>query len=152
MILRYTENMFQENHMATIGVDFKVKFIDVKDREDKTQRIKLQIWDTAGQERFHVIVKGYFQKADGIFVVFDLSKRDTFNKIRDFINTIEKDGNDHCAIVLVGNKSDLERSVSTEEAQQIADLNDIKYFETSAKENTNIDEAFNYLAQKAFLQ
>lgn len=116
MILRYTENMFHENHMATIGVDFKVKFIDVKDKENKNQCIKLQIWDTAYQERFHIIiVNGYFQKADGIFVVFNLSKRDSFNK-------------------------------------QIVDLNDIKYFETSAKENTNIDEAFNYLAQKAFLQ
>lgn len=145
MILRYTEDQFPKDHLATIGVDFKVKETEIDSR-----KVKVQIWDTAGQERFAAIPKSYFNKADGIFVVFDLSKRDTYDKTQKLIDSVSESGSD-CSIILVGNKCDIEnRSITEKEAEEFANLNAIKYFETSAKDGTNISQAFTYLATISF--
>lgn len=145
LLLRYTDNKFQESFMTTIGVDFKTKHIEIDG-----QQVKLQIWDTAGQEKFRAITKAYYRGAHGILVVFDISRRDTFNQTRMWIDSI-KDSTEASPIdvILVGNKSDLERAVSKEEAQNLADQYKIQYFETSAKENNNVEQAFLELATMA---
>ena len=145
LLLRYTDNKFQEQFMTTIGVDFKTKKIEIDG-----QNVKLQIWDTAGQEKFRAITKAYYRGAHGILVVFDISRRDTFNQTRMWIDSI-KDSTEASPIdvILVGNKSDLVRAVTREEAEELADQYKIKYFETSAKENSNVEQAFRELATMA---
>jgi small GTP-binding protein len=143
LLLRYTDNKFQETFMTTIGVDFKTKYIDI----DGTH-VKLQIWDTAGQEKFRSITRAYYRGAHGILVVFDISRRDTFNQTKMWIDSIRDSQGDANLIdvILIGNKCDLVRAVTKEEAQALANSYGIRYFETSAKENTNVEEAFLFLA------
>lgn len=145
LLLRYTDNKFQETFMTTIGVDFKTKYLDIDGN-----RVKLQIWDTAGQEKFRSITKAYYRGAHGILVVFDISRRDTFNQTRMWIDSIKDASTDSIDVILIGNKCDLERAVTREEAEDLAAQYKIRYFETSAKDNTNVAEAFQYLATEAY--
>ena len=131
--------------MTTIGVDFKTKYLDIDGN-----KVKLQIWDTAGQEKFRSITKAYYRGAHGILVVFDISRRDTFNQTRMWIDSIKDASTDSIDVILIGNKCDLERAVTREEAEDLAAQYKIKYFETSAKDNTNVEEAFKYLATEAY--
>jgi small GTP-binding protein len=146
LLLLYTDDKFQDTFMTTIGVDFKTKFITVDGVP-----VKLQIWDTAGQEKFRSITKAYYRGAHGILVVFDVSRRDTFNQTRVWIDSIRDSSADSNPIdvILVGNKCDLERAVSRDEAEALAAQFQLSYFETSAKEATNVDAAFHSLAQMA---
>lgn len=130
--------------MTTIGVDFKTKHLEI----DGTP-VKLQIWDTAGQEKFRAITKAYYRGAHGILVVFDISRRDTFNQVKMWIDSIKDASTDTIDVILVGNKADLDRAVTKEEAQELATQSGIKYYETSAKENTNVEDAFQNLAKAA---
>lgn len=145
LLLRYTDNRFTEAFMTTIGVDFKTKFLQIDGDE-----VKLQIWDTAGQEKFRAITKAYYRGAHGILVVFDISRRDTFIQTKGWIDSIKESSTETIDAILVGNKSDLDRKVTTEEAVQYAKQYGMKYFETSAKEDTNINEAFEYIATLAY--
>ena len=144
LLIRYTSNQFQENFMTTIGVDFKTKYLDIDN-----QNVKLQIWDTAGQERFRAITKAYYRGAHGILVVFDISRRETFEKTRLWIDSIRDAGTGSIDTILIGNKADLTRAVSREEAEALAKEYKIQYYETSAKDNTNVDQAFHELASMA---
>ncbi|KAK8871872.1 hypothetical protein M9Y10_007617 [Tritrichomonas musculus] len=144
LLLRYTDDKFTEAFMPTIGVDFKTKCINI---EGAT--VKLQVWDTAGQEKFRSITKAYFRGAHGILVVFDLSNRDSFDKTQDWINSI-KESDDSIDLIIIGNKCDLQREVSIEEAQDFAAGYNVRYFETSAKDNTNVNEAFQYLSTQIY--
>jgi small GTP-binding protein len=146
LLLRYTDNKFQESFMTTIGVDFKTKFIEIDG-----VRVKLQIWDTAGQEKFRSITKAYYRGAHGILVVFDVSRRDTFNQTKMWIDSIRDSTTDSNPIdvILVGNKCDLERCVTREDGEELAKQFQIPYFETSAKDATNVEEAFKTLASVA---
>jgi small GTP-binding protein len=146
LLLRYTEDKFQEAFMATIGVDFKTKLITVRGTS-----VRLQIWETAGQEKFRSITKADYRGAHGILVVFDISRADTFNQTKVWMDSIREGSGDSAPIdvILVGNKCDLERAVSREEAEAIAREFQIPYFETSAKHATNVDAAFQSLAEAA---
>jgi small GTP-binding protein len=146
LLLRYTDNKFQETFLTTIGVDFKTKYIEIEGL-----KVKLQIWDTAGQEKFRSITKAYYRGAHGILVVFDISRRDTFNQTRMWVDSIRDSSSDSSPIdvILVGNKSDLERMVEKAEAEDLAKQFQIPYFETSAKDATNVDAAFLALATSA---
>jgi small GTP-binding protein len=146
LLLRYTEDRFQETFMATIGVDFKTKYLRIDDTP-----VKLQIWDTAGQEKFRSITKAYYRGAHGILVVFDISRRDTFNQTKVWIDSIRDSSGDANPIdvILIGNKCDLERQVPRDEAEALAKQFQIEYFETSAKESTNVETAFRTLATMA---
>lgn len=97
------ENSFNENFFNTIGVDFKIKTIQMDG-----QNIKLQIWDTAGQERFRTLTASYYRGAHGIIVVFDVTERETFENVRQWMQEIERFASDNVCRVLVGNKCDLE--------------------------------------------
>ena len=145
LLLRYTEDIYHDSGMATIGVDFKTKYVDIDGK-----RAKLQIYDTSGQEKFRAITKAYYRGAHGILVVFDISRRDTFNQTRMWIDSIKDASSDSIDVILIGNKCDLERAVTKEEAEDLAAQYKIRYFETSAKDNTNVEEAFTYLATEAY--
>jgi small GTP-binding protein len=143
LLLRYTDDKFQETFMTTIGVDFKTKYIEIEGT-----RVKLQIWETAGQEKFRSITKAYYRGAHGILVVFDISRRETFNQTKVWVDSIKDSSADSSPIdvILVGNKCDLERAVTREEAEALAREFQISYFETCAKKAVNVDRAFESLA------
>ena len=133
--------------MNSIGVDFKLKNIEID-----SKKIKLQIWDTAGQERFKTITTSYYKGAHAILVVFDITDRDSFDHIRNWMADIDKFAKEGVLRILVGNKCDLtnNRQVSTEEAKEIANKYGIKYIETSAKDTINIDDLFILIEKKSF--
>lgn len=125
--------------MNSIGVDFKLKTTNIDNK-----RVKLQIWDTAGQERFRTITTSYYKGAQAIFVVFDVTDKDSFAHVSGWMNDIDKHAKDGVMRILVGNKTDLDhkREVSEQEARECAKKYGINYVETSAKESTCIDDLF----------
>ncbi|KAF6216633.1 hypothetical protein GE061_000978 [Apolygus lucorum] len=138
LLLRFSDNTFTGNYITTIGVDFKIRTVDIDG-----ERVKLQIWDTAGQERFRTITSTYYRGTHGVIVVYDVSSGDTFANVKRWLHEIDQ----NCEVVnriLVGNKNDsLDRKVVlTEDAQRFADQMAIQLFETSAKENINVEEMF----------
>lgn len=140
ILLRFSEDQFYENQGATIGVDFKVKFMEVLGT-----KFKIAIWDTAGQERFRTITSSYYKDAQGTFLIFDISRRDTFQSLTRWISELKSNANnDDMVLILVGNKIDLEsqRQVSKEEAQEFAESNNMMYVEASAKTAFSIENAF----------
>jgi small GTP-binding protein len=145
ILLQFTEKKFNKAHLSTIGIDFKAKNIEVFG-----QPVKLKVWDTAGQERFRQITQQYYKGADGIVLVYDVTEKETFDQVSEWIEEIYKHTNqDRIGIVLVANKIDLEpKKVSTEEGSQLASKYKMKFFETSALLNKNIDESFHALTEE----
>ncbi|OHT10875.1 Ras-like GTP-binding protein RYL1 [Tritrichomonas foetus] len=143
LLLRFAEDKFNDNFLTTIGIDFKVKHIIIDDA-----KIKLQIWDTAGQEKFRTITKAYYRGAHGILVIFDVSSRDSFNQVRNWMRSIQESMTEPVEIALVGNKCDLERFVTQEEAQSLAEEYNVPYFETSALSGYNVESTFIQIAAR----
>ena len=143
ILTRYSENTFQEDHLATIGLDFKQKNVNLENGKS----VKVQIWDTAGQDRFKSITKNYYKGAHGIMLIYDVTTRKSFDNVRNWIDTIKEEVSDKVNIILVGNKIDNNdnRQVTTEEGQEIANEYKLPFYETSAKTGDNIDKAFNDL-------
>jgi len=143
ILLRYTDNKFIKHHLTTIGIDYKTKDVNINGKS-----IKLKIWDTAGQERFRNITQQYYKGADGIVLVFDLTDRNSFEKIREWMKQIQSyTQRESIAIVLLGNKCDADnKAVSAKEANDIATEYNMKFFETSAMNNINIEESFKQLS------
>ena len=150
ILLRYTDNKFIKHHLTTIGIDYKTKDVTINNKEQNinNKSIKLKIWDTAGQERFRNITQQYYKGADGIVLVFDLTDRNSFEKVREWMKQIQTyTQKDSIGIVLLGNKCDAEnKAVSTEEASEIAKEFNMKFYETSAMNNINIEESFRDLS------
>ncbi|RVW49438.1 Ras-related protein RABE1c [Vitis vinifera] len=131
--------------MLSYSIDFKIRTIELDGK-----RIKLQIWDTAGQERFRTITTAYYRGAMGILLVYDVTDESSFNNIRNWIRNIEQHASDNVNKVLVGNKADMDeskRAVPTSKGQALADEYGIKFFETSAKTNLNVEEVFFSIAK-----
>ena len=145
LLLRFADDTFTDNFMPTIGVDFKIRTLEV---DGKT--IKLQIWDTAGQERFKTITSSYYKGAHGIIVVYDVTDKESFKNIDTWMNEVEKHASDNVSRILVGNKSDLtdSRQVATDEGKELADQYNIRFMETSAKESANVEEAFTLMTKE----
>ena len=144
ILLRYTENKFLVNHIITIGIDFKSKLITCGNKS-----VKLKIWDTAGQERFKNITKQYYKGADGILLVYDITDRNSFEKIRDWMAQIKENSQKENVLILLGNKCDLEeRQVSYEEGQALAEEYGIPFFETSSYKDINVNKSFETLVEK----
>ncbi|EPB91059.1 Ras-like protein Rab-2A [Mucor circinelloides 1006PhL] len=139
ILLQFTDKRFMPAHDLTIGVGFGTRFITVND-----QQIKLQIWDTAGQESFRSITRSYYRGAAGALLVYDITRRDTFEHLPVWLEDVRQHANPNTVIMLIGNKSDLEknRQVSREEAEQFAQENDLFFLETSAKSSDNVEKAF----------
>ncbi|KAH0937356.1 hypothetical protein HID58_004817 [Brassica napus] len=145
LLLRFSDGSFTTSFITTIGIDFKIRTIELDDK-----RIKLQIWDTAGQERFRTITTAYYRGAMGILLVYDVTDETSFNNIRNWIRNIEQHASDNVNKILVGNKADMDeskRAVPTSRGQALADEYGIKFFETSARTNLNVEEVFFSLAK-----
>jgi Ras-related protein Rab-8A len=126
------------------GIDFKIKIINLEEK-----LIKLQIWDTAGQERFRTITKTYYKGAHGIILTYDVTDENSFKNIKNWVKQIEQNAQNTVCKVLVGNKCDRdERKVNYEDGQSLAKEVGMKFFETSAKTNYNVNETFTYLTRE----
>lgn len=144
ILLRFSDDSFTSSFITTIGIDFKIKTIELDGK-----KIKLQIWDTAGQERFRTITTAYYRGAMGILLVYDVTDETSFQNIRNWIRNIEQHAADNVDRILVGNKCDMhqEKVVETKRGQELADDYNISFFETSAKSNINVVESFTSIAQ-----
>ncbi|KAI9018720.1 ras family-domain-containing protein [Phycomyces nitens] len=131
-------------HDLTIGVGFGTRFVTVNE-----QQIKLQIWDTAGQESFRTITRSYYRGAAGALLVYDITRRDTFENLSTWLEDVRQHANPNTVIIVIGNKSDLDskRQVSREEGERFARENDLFFLEASAKSADNVEEAFVKTAQ-----
>ncbi|BAT83443.1 ras-related protein RABD2a [Vigna umbellata] len=139
LLLRFADDSYIESYISTIGVDFKIRTVE---QDGKT--IKLQIWDTAGQERFRTITSSYYRGAHGIIIVYDVTDEDSFNNVKQWLSEIDRYASDSVNKLLVGNKCDLteNRAVSYDTAKAFADEIGIPFMETSAKDATNVEQAF----------
>ena len=146
LIYRFINNKFLNSYSSTIGVDYQTKIYD-----HKGYKIKLQIWDTAGQERFHSITSNYFKGADGILFVYDITNINSFKGVKNWIKESE-DYNNNIQKILLGNKSDLDdsREAKKEDVEIFCNEKKIDFFETSAKTNFNLDEAFKRMIKLIF--
>jgi len=142
---RFCDNNFNNNFLSTIGVDFKLKNVELEDTI-----VKLQIWDTAGQERFRNITRSYYRGAHGIIFVYDITNQTSFSNINQFwLKEVERYSSENVYKILVGNKIDKQsdRVVPTEDGKALADSLGIEFVETSAKDSTNINETFEKIAR-----
>jgi len=139
LLFRFSDDAFNTSFIATIGIDFKVRTVDIDGR-----KIKLQIWDTAGQERFRTITTAYYRGAMGIFLVYDISDEKTFDNIKTWMRNIEDNAAPDVEKMILGNKCDREekRQVSKEKGQALAVRHGVKFFESSALSGLNVEEAF----------
>jgi Ras-related protein Rab-1A len=142
LLLRFADDVYQNDSEATIGVDFKIC-----SRTVSSKRVKLQIWDTAGQERFRVITASYYRGSQGIMVVYDVTDRTSFEHVRGWLQDIEKYAKPSTQLILVASKIDLtnRRVVSTEEGAALAEELGVEFIETSALHSHNIDSSFDLM-------
>eukprot|EP00866_Antonospora_locustae_P001375 jgi/Antlo1/1375/1218 len=144
---RYTDHVFIQDYISTIGVDFKIKTITVDGEE-----VKLQLWDTAGQERFSAITKSYYRGAHGIIVIFDLCNRSSFVSVKNWLKKIDENASPDCEVIILGNKVDVAEGidVSEDEVNRFLEERGIKkerFYKVSAKENIRVDCVFENLAK-----
>jgi len=144
MLLRFVDQTYADAYISTIGVDFKIRTLDIDGK-----LVKLQIWDTAGQERFRTVTTAYYRGAHAIVVVYDVTDRSSFNNVKAWMTEVESYATDHVKVTLIGNKADLPHVVETKEAQEYARVLKIPFMETSAKTAANIERAFISVATDA---
>ncbi|CAG2163940.1 unnamed protein product [Oppiella nova] len=144
ILFRFSEDAFNTTFISTIGIDFKIRTIELDGK-----KIKLQIWDTAGQERFRTITTAYYRGAMGIMLVYDVTNDKSFENIKNWIRNIEEHASSDVEKMILGNKCDVNdrRQVSRERGEQLAIEYGIKFMETSAKASVNVEEAFFALAK-----
>ena len=145
ILLRYSDDSFTQSYITTIGIDFKIKQINTGG-----SKVKLQIWDTAGQERFRTITTAYYRGAMGILLVYDVTDEASFGAVENWMRQIDENANKDVVKLLIANKCDCDekdRKVTSADGRSIADKYGMKFFETSAKMNVNIDEAFSTIAE-----
>ena len=144
LVYRFIQDKFQENYKSTLGVNLLKKEIELEDHGE----VSAQIWDLGGQESFRSLRRLYLEGANGALVVFDRTKRETFEKLNDWIDSfIQERGKQ--PLLLIGNKSDLKDQIkiSEEETREFAEKNDMEYLLTSAKTGKNVEEAFKNLTR-----
>ena len=146
LLLRFADDSYTESYISTIGVDFKIRTIEM---DGKT--LKLQIWDTAGQERFRTITSSYYRGAHGIIVVYDVTDEESFRNVKQWLGEIKTYASQDVTRLLVGNKCDLppsKRVITEEMGREFAESLGIEFLETSAKNASNVEEAFGSMAQQ----
>ena len=145
-LLRYCDKTFQEAHLSTIGLDYRLKTMQLKSGKN----IKLQIWDTAGQDRFRAITKNYYKGANGIILIYDVTNIQSYENVKNWISQIREEANPNVVIYLAGNKVDVneqDKLVKTEDGKKTADEYKLPFYETSAKNGVNINEIFEDLVE-----
>jgi Ras-related protein Rab-2A len=147
LLLQFTDKRFQPVHDLTIGVEFGARMVSIDSKQ-----VKLQIWDTAGQEAFRSITRSYYRGAAGALLVYDITRRETFNHLTSWLEDARQHANPNMTIMLIGNKSDLshKRAVSTEEGEQFAKEHGLIFLETSARTALNVEEAFINTAREIY--
>lgn len=139
---RFVDDNFNNSHISTIGVDLKIKNLEFNNKN-----IKFQIWDLAGQERFKTITSSYYKEINAIIIVFDVTNKNSYDSIKNWIDSINMFAPKNINLILVGNKIDLNdiRVIDKIDAEYMARNLDSIYIETSAKDNINIDKLFNII-------
>jgi small GTP-binding protein len=145
-LMKYTDKTFQDIHMATIGLDYRLKSMKLKSGKN----IKLQIWDTAGQDRFRAITKNYYKGSHGIILIYDVTNIQTFENVKSWVNQIREEASTNVIIYIAANKIDIEdeRKVTKEEGEKLAQELGFPFMETSAKSGININETFDDLVER----
>ena len=158
LLLKYTDTKLNESFVPTIGVDFVIKIFlnnqkyflqKIKNIEIQGKSVKLQIWDTAGEERFKNIISSYYRGASGILLLYNITDRESFESLNSWLIDIEKNASKNVCKILVGTNCDLEdeRKVTYQEGKEFATNNGMKFIEVSAKNNINVNEAFDILLE-----
>lgn len=147
LLSRYARNEFNMHSKATIGVEFQTQSMDIDGKE-----VKAQIWDTAGQERFRAVTSAYYRGAVGALIVYDISRRTTFDSVSRWLDELNTHSDTTVAKMLVGNKCDLEniRAVSVEEGKNLAEAEGLFFMETSALDSTNVKKAFELVIREIY--
>ena len=145
-LLRYTDDAFLDLHMATIGLDYRLKTMILENHKI----VKVQLWDTAGQDKFRAITRNYYKGARGIILIYDVTNIKSYENIKKWINEIKEEISEKVSIVLIANKIDNEpeRKISREQGEKLAKDNDVTFFEASAKTGEGVNESVFYLVQK----
>lgn len=149
LLKHFTDGKFSEVCDPTVGVDFFARLMEVK----SGVRVKLQLWDTAGQERFRSITRSYYRNSVGVMIVFDITKRQSFENVSSWLAEAKFHIEPHKAVyMIVGHKSDCDtgRQVTYREASQFAQVHGLRYIETSAKNGQNVEEAFLTIAKDIY--
>eukprot|EP01129_Flabellula_baltica_P014903 TRINITY_DN7293_c0_g1_i1.p1 TRINITY_DN7293_c0_g1~~TRINITY_DN7293_c0_g1_i1.p1 ORF type:complete len:194 (-),score=32.34 TRINITY_DN7293_c0_g1_i1:29-610(-) len=147
VILRYIEDIFTAEEVATLGEEYSYKLVPVS---PKGNQIKFQIWDTAGQEKFRNITVSYYRQASAVLVVFALDDRSSFEEVRHWIQDAENFAEQPLLYYILGNKSDLPSVIEKSEIEELAEEMDAIYFEVSAANGKGVNECFNSVAQDLF--
>lgn len=147
ILSRYARNEFSLDSKATIGVEFQTRTLVIDHKS-----VKAQIWDTAGQERYRAVTSAYYRGAVGAMLVYDITKRQTFDHIPRWLEELRSHADKNIVIILIGNKTDLEnqRAVPTEDAKEFAQKEGLFFMETSALESTNVEGAFTTVLTEIF--
>lgn len=144
ILVRFTDDNFEEDQACTIGVDFKTKKMDVGGRS-----AVLNIWDTAGQEKFRSLTGSYYRGTQGIILVYDVNQRQSFESISNWLEEVDHNTtNPDIILLLVGNKVDKQRQVTREEGLKFAQKNQMLFIECSAKTKVGVQQTFEELVQK----
>ena len=154
ILSKYLKGVFPTSPLSTVATEFATKIIQIKEGG----YIKAQIWDTAGQEKYKSITFHHYKKSVGGLIVYDITKRSSFDNVKNWYNDLISLGEKGCIIALVGNKLDLvernerKREVYYEEAQAYAEDNHMLFFETSAYNGNNINDIFEELLQTIYTE
>lgn len=145
LLLRFHEGGYNPSMISTIGVDFRIRTIEVDGK-----RVKLRIWDTAGQEKFRAIGNGYYRQAQGIVIVYDVTSESSFRNVVNWMQSIDELAPENVCRILLGNKCDMtkERVIETAKGRELADKYGVQFFETSAKTGHNVEDAFRAISRE----
>ena len=143
LILRFIDRVFYYDTKATIGIDYKVKNLNLLNTN-----VLIKIWDSAGQERFKTVTKQYYKNAEGIMIIYDVTSEDSFSLIEEWFKSIIENKRKDSQVILIANKTDsVNRVISQEQGESLAKKYEVKYYETSALSGENVDKAFTELAE-----
>jgi small GTP-binding protein len=142
LLYKYTQGFFTNQHLATVGLEYFTKEEKVADKV-----IRVKIWDTAGQEQYKSLTRNFYRNSNGVIIVYDVTSKASFEKVQEWVQSVIDNTDRTIKMVLVGNKIDLTREVSTEEGQKLAEFYKLPFFETSAKENIGISETIRTLIE-----
>nr|MDO8083249.1 Rab family GTPase [Candidatus Sigynarchaeum springense] len=156
LIARFIQKKFLKEYKPTLGVNLILKEISFKDKKGKELLCNLVLWDIAGQERFSAIRKLYYKGCSAALIVYDITRVDTFNNLREnWVKDYTENTSGEKIFIIIGNKADMTdlRKVQTEQGEKLKkDINAVDFIETSAKEGTNVEAAFMNLIRSLLKQ